>query len=361
MTRGRRSERALTRDRAEGQLLKRQGTVVRRRLLGEVGEAAANQQSVQIRDELTEHLGHGGVCQRAQADEAEGADRRAADVDAVQKEGVEVRVQVERRAKALDGRHRARAPTADAVASGAAVGVEALDGSDEERKDRRGQLGVVGQATAEMPGQGQNPLADSDRGQHPVDQVRGGVRHGSTTARRADAAELAAQRDKQVVSAARTADAREATLESTTPEVALQRAADEHGEPVCVRRAVQEGREPAREQPIQVGLLRPTTGVSRREGRRHNGLALSQQRCQHTQLVFSSTSLWCWGLSCVTTGHSSTDQIGPHGPAWPLGLTVRGEGTWASPHIIDGLGRAKRRAVECHEQAEREATIGTKM
>ena len=221
MTRGRRSERALTRDRAEGQLLKRQGTVVRRRLLGEVGEAAANQQSVQIRDELTEHLGHVGVCQRAQADEAEGAGRRAAYVDAVQEEGVEVGVQVERRAEALDGGHRARATTADAEASGSEAGIEALDAADEEREDRCGQVSVVGEAAAEMPGQGEHPLADSDRGEHSVDEVRCGVRHGSPAARGAEAAELAAQGDEEVVTADRTPDAREATLEAATPEVAL--------------------------------------------------------------------------------------------------------------------------------------------
>ena len=60
-------------------------------------------------------------------------------------------------------------------------------------------------------------------------------------------------------------------------------------------------------------------------------------------------------------GHSLVDQIGPDDPTRSWGPSERGEGTSASPHVIDGLDRAKRRAVVCHEQAEREATIGTKM
>ena len=204
------------------------------------------------------------------------------------------------------------------MASGAEAGIEPLDGADEEREDRCGQLGVVGEAAAEMPRERQLPLADSDRGEDPVDEVGGGVGHGSAAARGAEAAALAAERDEEIVSADPTPDTREATLESATPEVALQSAADEHGEPASVRRTVPKGWEPGGEQPVQVGLLRLTTGVSRWERRGHGDLAPPQERGQYARLVFSSTSQRCEGSSVssqCTTGRPSTDQSGPDGPA----------------------------------------------
>ncbi len=65
--------------------------------------------------------------------------------------------------------------------------------------------------------------------------------------------------------------------------------------------------------------------------------------------------------SRCTLGRARSDQSGPDAPARPWGLSVRGEGTWASPHGIDSLGRAKRRVVGCHDQAESGATTGTKV
>ena len=60
-------------------------------------------------------------------------------------------------------------------------------------------------------------------------------------------------------------------------------------------------------------------------------------------------------------GRSSTDRIGPDDPTRSWGPSERGEGIGASPHVIDGLDRAKRRVVVCHDQAENEATTGTKV
>ena len=116
------------------------------------------------------------------------------EIGPVERERVEVKVQVERGAEALEegdgpalcgpgGLRGQVAPRASANAG--------EERSDEGAQDIGGELGVVGAAVPERVGEGQDPLSDGNTGEDPVDEVGCGVGHGAALARGTNAAALA--------------------------------------------------------------------------------------------------------------------------------------------------------------------------
>jgi hypothetical protein len=120
--------------------------------------------------------------------------------DAVENEDMKVDIQVQT-AEALHAEHRAALGPVDPVPLGpGAVGREGR--LDEDARERRQRLRLEGGEPAKLIGQGKDVLSDGHLGQDPVHQVRRTVRHAPAAAARADAAAVAAKRDKQIVAAA---------------------------------------------------------------------------------------------------------------------------------------------------------------
>ena len=182
-----------TRHRPQGQLRER-GV----RLLGVRGRrvkgAAAPEQPVQPRPEHLEHVAHVCVAESGVGLEAQACVScvSAPEVEhSVQEQGVEVRVQVQRRAEALDDRDRARLALLHATATRGSL-VEAPNASHEQRQHLRRQRGVVREARPQRERERQHPLTH----RHPVNQVRGAIVHPSRPARWAHPAALARKRQR---------------------------------------------------------------------------------------------------------------------------------------------------------------------
>ncbi len=112
-------------------------------------------------------------------------------IDAVQREGVKVDIQVERRTastrrvrcasraklgrETLDEGHRAALLGAQVPLPSRTSAKLCEQGSDECAKPGARELRVVGTAVSER----QHPLADRDLGQHAIDELRSGLGHAS--------------------------------------------------------------------------------------------------------------------------------------------------------------------------------------
>ena len=103
-------------------------------------------------------------------------------MDSIEDEGVEVNIEVERVAEALDEGDRAApgSPDGSSLAGAAAVGGEHLE--HELAQDRGSEAGVEGEAIAQGERERQDSLAHGDFGEDPVDEVSGGVGHAATGA-----------------------------------------------------------------------------------------------------------------------------------------------------------------------------------
>ena len=116
-------------------------------------------------------------------------------VDAVQRQGVEVEVQVECRAETLDeggGATLLRASTPLSSRTSAQLGEQRTkEGAEHSTRESC----VVGAAVAERIGEREHPLPDRDRGQHAIDEVSGGVRHAASATGGTKSAPLAREGD----------------------------------------------------------------------------------------------------------------------------------------------------------------------
>jgi len=100
---------------------------------------------------------------------------------------VEVHVQVQPAAKALDDREGARAPIADTMAVGLAS-VELTQCPRVHRQHGSGETMVPCKQIPQPVGQREDPLAHRNGRQDVIDQVHGALHHPSATAARAEAA-----------------------------------------------------------------------------------------------------------------------------------------------------------------------------
>ncbi len=148
-------------------------------------------------------------------------------IDAVERQRVEVDVQVERVAEALHEGDRAAAAVHDSEVLARATAQGPEDRAHVKREDGAAQAGVIRHPQAQRPGQREHPLANGDLGQEAVDEVRSRVGHAASDARRAAAAALAREGHEPVDAALRAAHPHEAEREQAALEVRAQLAHDE--------------------------------------------------------------------------------------------------------------------------------------
>ena len=121
------------------------------------------------------------------------------DEDAIEGDEVEVGVQSQIGAYALHGSDRAALAFAHTLEIAHRAAVEPEHAAGEQSRDPAEQLSVVGDASAELEWQGQNPLPQGcTKRQDVIDPVRCGLGHGSAQARRAPRASLARKRDQEL-------------------------------------------------------------------------------------------------------------------------------------------------------------------
>jgi hypothetical protein len=114
-------------------------------------------------------------------------------VGAIEKDDMEVRVQSEVGRRALHDRDRTGLGTLH-TAGGGSLGVERVHRLDEDPREGAEQLAVVGEPRAPREREGQHPLAQADRGQHTLDEIRRGGAHPPAETRGAESATLQRKR-----------------------------------------------------------------------------------------------------------------------------------------------------------------------
>ena len=95
---------------------------------------------------------------------------------------------------------------------------------------RRQQFGMHGEQTAQRYRERQHPLSHRHARDDLIHQIRSGFRHAPRAARGADAAQLAAKGDQQLVRATLTAQAHEAVREYAACEIGIELVFDELGQ-----------------------------------------------------------------------------------------------------------------------------------
>ena len=136
---------------------------------------------------------------------------------AVEDHHVEVEVGVEGRAEAVEEGDRPDLRVRPGA--GAAVAEAGADGAEQDPEYGAGESGVVVEEGADPLGDGEDPLADRERREDVVVQVRGDFHHPAGVAGGADAAALAREGDQALGGAVVTPDAGEAVSQDPAPEV----------------------------------------------------------------------------------------------------------------------------------------------
>jgi hypothetical protein len=140
--------------------------------------------------------------------------------DAVEDDDVEVEVGIE------GGAERCRKETAPSWASPGADGLARRSvvriTAEQDAQHVAGQARVVGQERADPFRQGEDPLADGQRRQDMVRQVRGHLHHAACIAGGADATPFAGEGDEALGGARVAADAGEAVGENAAAEVGAE-------------------------------------------------------------------------------------------------------------------------------------------
>lgn len=158
---------------------------------------------------------------------------------------MEMDVDVEGRAKALDKRDRAAQGLFDSSLP-CTPPLSSEQRSQEQVQSQANQLGLPGQQKAQPFGHRADPLAKWDCREDMVPQVSSRVCHPTRRTGRTDAAVFAGKGDEQLVAAARAADAGEAVFQDAAAQVALELALNEGRQFaawVPLRRIGQEGGE----------------------------------------------------------------------------------------------------------------------
>jgi len=142
-------------------------------------------------------------------------------VHAVEDHGVEVDVEIEGRAEALDSVDRARAAALRSECLDASA-VEAEDGVQEAAAHGRAQCRPAGEQVAQAPGQGEHPLAHGDPRQDVIAKVGGRLGHATSSAGGTEPPSLAGEGHEVVGAAARAEEARGAVGRDPAREVGAQ-------------------------------------------------------------------------------------------------------------------------------------------
>ena len=153
---------------------------------------------------------------------------RAGGEDAIDGRGVEVQVEAQASAEALDHRDAPALPRLDAEPAGAAT-VEAEQGPHVDLQHRAAELVVICEAIAKRVGQAENPLAHRSTRKDLIDQVGGALRHAAAATAGAKAAALAREGHQLLLAARATAQPSESVAQYAAPQKAAQLTSDEAG------------------------------------------------------------------------------------------------------------------------------------
>jgi hypothetical protein len=131
-------------------------------------------------------------------------------VNSVDDQAVKVWREIQRIAAALHERHGPALRQLQPQEFPGAAAKFAKDDSDENIQDIAQQTGVVGQAVAQRKWNRKHPLPDRDNREDVVDEMRGRLRHSSSSTRRAPTATTAGKRNQALVPARTAANTYEA-------------------------------------------------------------------------------------------------------------------------------------------------------
>jgi len=126
-----------------------------------------------------------------------GPRRRRRTAGPVNRERVEVHVQVQRATKALDDRDRTSAAVAMTRCAGS-LSVEALQGTRVDREHRAAEAVVPSKPIAKLEGKSQDPLSNRGPREHVVDEMRRALGQPAAAAARAEAAAFAGERNQPI-------------------------------------------------------------------------------------------------------------------------------------------------------------------
>ena len=135
---------------------------------------------------------------------------------AIQDERVEVDVEIEGAAEALNDRHGAAAAIGDAV-SPSAMPEEPEHHSQRDADDGATQLVIPSDQVPQPMRQTQDPLSNRHIRKHMIDQMRRPLGHPATAAPRAEAAALARKGHEAILPAGGAPKAREAAGQTAAP------------------------------------------------------------------------------------------------------------------------------------------------
>ncbi len=197
---------------------------------GVVGvDTAADQRTVGSTDRALDHVAHVRVGGWAQRVEHGGTVEPRTMEDSVRRQQVEVRSEGEIGGEALD------------VGDGGAARIDQACGAGasslpREQRPYQGAVeieekGVIERGEqAQVPGQGQDPLAHRNPGQDVIHETRGGLRHASTAATGTESPAAAGQTDEARAAAGVAREALKTPCHDSTTQVGAQLGADESGE-----------------------------------------------------------------------------------------------------------------------------------
>ena len=140
---------------------------------------------------------------------------------------MEVQVQVQRRAEALEEGDRAALLRAHAPVPANAPPQLGEQRAQEGAEHFARELAIVGAAVAKRVRKREHPLPDRHRGEHAEDEMRRGVRHAAAAAGGAEAAALARERHEAIVAALVAAQAQEAVGEDAAAQEGAELLLDE--------------------------------------------------------------------------------------------------------------------------------------
>ncbi len=150
-------------------------------------------------------------------------------VDAVESEGMDMEVEIQCRSKALEKCDSAALRGPQSPMKSSAPPVFGEEGPQERAEYLTRESRVVGAAVAERVGQRENPLPNRHLRQHPIDQVRCGIRHAASATRWTEPTALAREGDQSIVPAVVAVEAQEAMRQDSAAQERAQLLLDEAG------------------------------------------------------------------------------------------------------------------------------------
>jgi hypothetical protein len=219
---------------------------------------AGLEQAMEATSRTGEHARHVVAARWRQGEEARGCRiSYGVGVGAIESQGVEVDVQVESGAEALEEGHCAALFGAEAPVPPNAPAQLGEERSQERAKDLARETGVVGAAVAQWVGEGEDPLPDRHLWENAIDEVRGGVGHAAAAAGGAETTAFAGERHEPIVPTSVAVQAQEAVGEDAAAEEGAELLLDEtRRRPIAVSGAGEEGLELLANGAVQGGLIR---------------------------------------------------------------------------------------------------------